>query len=181
MTEHLKIDVAFPLTLDTEITGRYRQTGEDEYARTEVTLLDLIVEETARQFLQSATSEERRAVRTMVSDRMTTLIDARIAPMIEEAFAAPIMQTNQYGEPTGKTATLRELVIAEAQRVMTRKTDRYNNNPNPLDAAVKAITVKVFSDELAAEVNAAKATIREHMTTTAAAALAGAMAKAVGA
>lgn len=181
MPEPVKIDVAFPLNLDTEMTGRYRQVTEDDYTRTEVTLLDLIVEEAARQLVAAASADTRRDVRRMVHDRTIEMIDARIVPMLDEAFAAPVQRTNEYGEPTGKPTTLRELVIAEAQRTMGRRTDRYGDKPSLLDAALKEVTYKVVQADLKAEVDALKATIRGRFQEVAGQVVADAVAKATGA
>src|SRR5688572_27698447 len=45
-----------------------------------------------------------------------------VEPIITEAISGPIQKTNNFGEPTGQTTTLRELIMVETQRLATAGT-----------------------------------------------------------
>lgn len=182
MTEQLKVDVAFGLTLDTEFGHGLRYDSEGEPYSASVTLGDLVVQEAARQLAAKLTADEQRyrTLRTLSADRIRELIDERIQPMLDEAFAAPIPLTNTYGEPTGKTKTLREMVIDTAREVMNRRTDSYGRNKSVLETKLEEVTIKVVSKELQGEIDAQKAQIRSALKDSAASVLAAAMAKQAG-
>lgn len=74
-----------------------------------------------------------------------------VAEQVAETMAAPIQQTNGYGEPVGKAMTLREMVVAEAHRFFTARTGDYNK-PHHTDAerAVALMVKDLMTKELTA-------------------------------
>jgi hypothetical protein len=100
---------------------------------------------------------------------------------MEEALARPIVPTSAYGEPAGKSTTLAEIIVNQARAYLNEKTDGRGNTElysnratskpritwlirEQVDAAVK--------NELAAELAAAKESLRETLRQAAAAKLA---------
>lgn len=169
MSGPAEIDVSMTLTLDTVIGSEYRrgyrQIGDGEYEETHheepFTFLDAIVDRVADQLVAKAIADETRyrGLRGRVSDRLNAAIDARVGPMIEETFTKPIPLTNAYGESSGKTTTLTELVIEKVQSHMVRRTGR-SYDQTAFDKALAQVTERVLTDELAAEIKAAKTEIR---------------------
>lgn len=74
--------------------------------------------------------EMRAVVREIITDEAKT----RVAFIVGGVISDGIRKTNAYGEPTGETTTLRELIVEQAQKQLTRKvnsrgeTDRYAGN-----------------------------------------------------
>jgi hypothetical protein len=80
-------------------------------------------------------------------------IRAAIAPAIADAVAAPIQQSNAYGEPTGKATTLREIIAADARKYLTEPADQYyRDRGSRLDRMVREAVAAAFQAELAAQV-----------------------------
>lgn len=182
MTDQFKLDVGFALSLDTELPIGRRYSEEDDTYVDTATLGELIVQETARQLAAKLVSDVTRyqGLKTMAADRVRELIDQRVQPMLDEAFANPIPLTNTYGEPTGKSKTLREMVIETAQTAMNRRTDNYGRNKSVLEEALEKVTVKVLGKELQEEIESQKAQVRAALKDSAASVLAQSMAKQMG-
>lgn len=131
---------------ETEETERRPQTLADLVAKKVTALLtkDDSWGGLRKRFLQIRDEEMRTAVK----------------PIVAEALAGPIQKTNRYGEPTGATTTMRELIIAEVSKALHEKADRFSSSgPTFLHKAV-AETVRAMLDaELKAVFDAEKAKI----------------------
>lgn len=185
--EPINIDVSFPITLDTIVehrpTVRYDHDGDPYGGPAEgVPLIDAIIDRAAEQIVRLLVQDDRyKSWRTEAMGRMRQKIDERIKPIIDQAFEGPIPLTSSYGEPTGKTTTLRELVVEAAHSHMKRNRGaRYDSEKSPFDKAIERCTSKVIEAELAAEVTAAKATIQATIKNAAANVLTAAVAKQLG-
>jgi hypothetical protein len=179
--EPMVMSVATTLTLDTIVGADYHQINEDgDYSASPVTLLDMIVNQTARQLVAQIVRDETRfkGVRATVREQLEKAIGERIAPMLDEAFAGPIPKTNGYGEQHG-TTTLRELVIEVAHSKLARS-GRSSYDKTPLDKALEEATTAIISKELAEEVAAVKAQIRSAVKSVATEHLTVALAKQLG-
>jgi hypothetical protein len=176
------ITATLSLGLNDEVHTRYRQTGEDDYAASPVTLLELIVEEAARQLMGRIVKDETvyKSLRGQVADAIARGIDARVVPLIEEAFEGPVIRTNAYGEPTGATTTMRAHIFEVVQGHMRRTNNRSEYDQTVYDKALRRVTADVLANEYATEIDAQKATIRDAYRDAAAAVLAAAQAKAAG-
>lgn len=78
-----------------------------------------------------------------------------VKPLVAEAVAGAIALTNSYGEPTGKTTTMRELVMVEAKKALTERTD-YGRGPTLAQRIVAEETGRAFQSELAAVIKVEK-------------------------
>lgn len=182
-----EITVGMTLTLDTVIGStysrgfRYDCNGDPEELYTEVpyTFLDAVIDRAAAQVVVKLLEDSKRytSLRGRIFDRMTEAIDARITPLIDEAFSKPIVKTNTFGEPKGET-TLNELVIAEVRRLLNQGSGSYDKSM--LSKALAQCTEQVMAKELANEMAAAKEAIREAIGKVTGKALATAIAREVG-
>ncbi len=81
-------------------------------------------------------------------------IRAQIQPIIAQALAQPLCQTNSFGESIGLETTLRELVIKEAKAVLTQPADRGSHSRETFLAKtireqVRIVLVKDVAEEVA--------------------------------
>ena len=180
----IKINVSLDMDLTTEVAWRYRQVSEDDYATEPTVLGDAIIEAAARQLVEKlATDKDRwRSWQNTVHERMLAAIDARIEPILDEAFTRPIPRTNAFGERvgSGNDTTLTELVISEAHAMLRRTNNRSSHDQTPLDKALAQASRAAVEGELAEAIAAAKAEVVDTMRQAAAAALAAQLAKAQG-
>jgi hypothetical protein len=138
--------------MDTVVSGDYHQTGEEDWAREPVTLGEAVV----RHVVEDKLPQDVRAdLNRRVVEIRTELIREALAPIVTEAITAEIQQTNSYGEPTGKTSTLRELIIAEVQRVITAK-DGYRDGQTFIQKLVRAEVESAISKEMSAAMKVEK-------------------------
>lgn len=88
-------------------------------------------------------------------------IREQVRPLIAEALAKSLQQTNNFGEPTGQTTTLSEVIVAEAKRVMTQKAgDSYNrSNRTILQDMVAKEVQAALAKEIADAVKQARAEV----------------------
>jgi hypothetical protein len=118
-----------------------------------------------RKFLEIRDEEIRKAVQ----------------PIVVDALAGPIQKTNSYGEATGATTTMRELIIGEVGRALTEKADRFNRDGPTLLGKEVTNTVRAMLDaELKAVFDAEKAKIVAAVKNKAADLIADAVAQGVG-
>ena len=156
--EPINVQVSVPgMTMDTIIGDAYN--GEP------LTLLDCVVKETARILLGDTDHTTRSEIVKRVRDIRVEEIREQVRPLIAEALAGELQRTNSFGEPTGQATTLREMVVAEAKRVLGSPTDRYSSNGQTFVQKLVAEEVgRVFEadlrDAMAAEKAKAVAAVR---------------------
>lgn len=85
-------------------------------------------------------------------------IRAAIKPIVEEAVIGAIELTNGYGERSGQTTTIRELVMAEAKKQFTERSD-YGRGSTLAQRIVTEQTNQAFARELLAEITEEKAKV----------------------
>lgn len=125
---------------------------------------DAIAEKLISKF---AKSDEYKGLAARVRTIRDEEIRALLLPVLTEAMQGPIATTNTYGEPSGKTTTLRELIMAEAQRAMTQRGDTYSSDKSTfIQKIVRAAVEDAFKAEIAAAVKEAKAAVVTQMGTT---------------
>lgn len=139
------------LTLDT-VVGVAR--GDEP-----VTLLDAIVNAAVDRLTKDAQyvdAKRRLSERTAVI--RDQVIRDQVEPLVAAAVAAPIQQTNMFGEPTGKSTTLRELISAQVNAFFTKNvTDGYRDTKTTAAQALVAAAVdKALKTELLAVVKVEK-------------------------
>ena len=73
-------------------------------------------------------------------------IREQIKPIIAEAVSKPFATTNYYGEPTGQTTTLREVITAKVKDYLNNSS--YGNRENNVQKIVREEVHRAMSAEL---------------------------------
>lgn len=157
----IKIDVS-NVDLSSVIDAQYRQVGEDEYASSGVRLGDVVASRIADDLKRD---DSYLGLRKRVMGIRDEEIRALVRDQVTAALEAPLQQTNHYGEPTGQSTTLRELIMVEATKFFTEKTGDYNSPKftaaeRAIAAAVKDVLTKEITELVAEEKKKVVAAVR---------------------
>lgn len=105
-----------------------------DYDGAPTTLGDLVAEKLVR---AAAGDDSWPTLRDRITQIRDEKIHALLEPLIAEAFSEPIQRTTNYGSPLGEPVTLREVVIAETQKVLAGWTTNYSlDRGEPLGQAL---------------------------------------------
>lgn len=155
------LTVTFNIGLDTPIG----ETGEDTYRSTPVTVIDAVIDRAAKVVADEAarTLHLSKELRARALQRVDTIVDTAVIPLVGEVLAGEVRRTNTYGEPVGPPATLRELVIEAARKQMTpgKNPGMSSQSRTSLDEAIASTVKAVVAKELADEIAAAKKVVRD--------------------
>ncbi|SRR6266851_4750600 len=125
---------------------------ETEYQHSE-TIGDAVVRVLANRFA------DNRALWPPLMQRVTELRDKeitqQIAPLIAEAIGASFTKTNAFGESTGETSTLREVIVAEVARTVTKPVSS-GYSETLLQKIVREEVAKTFTNVVRNEVAKAR-------------------------
>lgn len=125
-------------------TGEYNLRGK--------TLGDIVAEKLTKQL----TAEKFYGD---LQKRFTTIRDEEIRkavePVVAEAITGAIALTNGYGERSGQTTTMRELVMAEAKKLFTERSD-YGRGSTLAQRILAEEIGRAFQAELATVIKAEK-------------------------
>lgn len=145
------------ITLDTVI----RKIYDDDDGPATYTVGDAVAFQLVDRIVRS---ESWPSLRDRVTEIRDEAIRDRVAPLIEEALTGSIQKTNLYGEPTGQQTTLREVIMAEVKRAMTKPTDSYSRSGQTIVGKIVADEVsKAFTTVVRDEVEKAKALVAEQI------------------
>jgi hypothetical protein len=174
MNIEVKVDEVTLATVVEDIVGYDNESGP--YLDGHITVGDLV----ARHLVDAVKrdSDRYRALVTKVGEIRAEMIREAIAPQIEKALTAPLRKTNQYGEATGQETTLRELIVAEAQKALTEPAggNSYDRDRKTLIQKTVADEVqKALAGEIADAVKAARQQVATEIGKHVAAAVQGAM------
>jgi len=163
--------------IGTEIRDYDHETGAVETRGK--TLGDLVAEQITQKLVADDHYREMRKRYLKVRDEE---IRAAVAPVVAEALAGPIQKTNSFGEPTGQQTTMRELIMAETQRLVSKGTDSgYSNRRKTfLQELIEKETGRLFAAELSAVMAAEKEKVVAAVRSAGAELLAEAVKKGIG-
>jgi hypothetical protein len=126
-----------------ETRSRYDSVGEREDY--EVTIGHLIAEKVTQLL---AKDDSWGGVKRRFLEIREEGIREAVQPLIAEALTGAIQKTNNYGEPTGQTTSMRELVMVEAQKIVSKPIDSYGRGETFLQKLVREEIGRVFAGEL---------------------------------
>lgn len=132
--------------------------GYDPENDTEVTSSGTMAQLVAAQLVDRITKDDRwPMLRDQVIDIRREVITAAVIPMIEEAVKKQYQRTDSWGDPTGEPTTLRDTILKEANKLLTRPTDSYNRGEgNMIQKIVREEVKTAFTKEIQDAVKAAR-------------------------
>ncbi len=174
---NVTIDGADGIDLTTVVATRDRYDHDLEESVTEDVTLGV---EVAKRLTALLTKDDAYdALRRKFLAVRDEEIRAAVKPLVEDALTAAIEQTNTYGERTGKTTTIRELVMTEAKKVMTERGD-YGRGQTVAQRIVAEAVGQAFKNELAKEIVAEREKVAAAVRAKASELIAEAVTKGVG-
>lgn len=153
-----------------EETGEYNTRGK--------TLGDIV----ATKLVKELTRDDRwSGLRKRYLELREEEIRAAVRPLVEDALNGPIQKTNVYGEPTSGTTTMRELIMAEVNKVIHERSDKYrSDSPTMLQATISKAVRTELGKELQAVFDAEKQKVVDAVRASAAELVAEAVKKGLG-
>jgi hypothetical protein len=117
-----------------------------------VTVADKVAEQLVREAMKADSWKPLvQRVREIRDEEIRKLV----LPAITEAFEKPIQKTNAYGEPIGQPATLREVVVHEARKILNgTKGDAYGRNAPLAQDLINQMVTRELRAELADAIKA---------------------------
>lgn len=107
--------------------------------------------------LQAAREPYHRELAKRVEAIRDEEIRKVVAPAIQEALTTPFRLTNTYGETKGEPVTMREYIVAVAQKWMNERADSYRSEKGTnIQALVRAQVEAAFKAEIAEAVKSAR-------------------------
>lgn len=147
------LDKATLATVIEQVTG-IDEDG-DEYEIGGRTIGDAVAGQITARLIKDTAYYGR--LRDEVAQIRKELIQEAVRPLIEKALEGPIPQTNGYGERTGKSLTILELVVEEIGTLLGAKSDRYrSDSPTLLQKAIKDEAQKALQAEITGAVQAVR-------------------------
>lgn len=130
---------------------------------------DKIITEAARQLI----AKTKRDISGEVAAVVRAGIEKQVEGIVSETIKQGVAITNNYGEPTGKSVTLREVIVDQAKKWMEQKVntrgevDTYYGRDGAVSRVHWMITTAVAAvvgKELKAEIDSAIADLRGKLT-----------------
>lgn len=136
------------------VVGERRRYDHDteEYVTTDLTLGD----EVARRVTALLTKDDQwDGLRKKFLAIRDEEIREAVRPIVAAAITETLTKTNQYGQPTGETTTLTELIVADANKLLTERSD-YGRGTTLAQRIVAESIGQAFKNELAKALAAEK-------------------------
>ncbi|MEY9876605.1 hypothetical protein ABH931_006115 [Streptacidiphilus sp. MAP12-33] len=147
------LDKATLATVIEQVTG-IDEDG-DEYEIGGRTIGDAVAGQITARLIKETAYYGR--LRDEVAQIRKEAIQDAVRPLIEKALAGPIPQTNLYGERTGKSLTILELVVEEIATLLGAKSDRYrSDSPTLLQQTIKTEVQKAMQAEITGAVQSVR-------------------------
>lgn len=136
--------------------------------------------EVARRIANKLTKDDSYpGLRQRFLDIRTEEIREAVKPLVTDAINAAIELTNGFGERTGQATSMRELVIAEARKLLTERSD-YGRGTTLAQRIVAEEIGRAFQAELSKTIAAEKEKVVVAVRAKAAELIADAVAKGIG-
>lgn len=166
------------VTWDTVIGSRMTDSGsyDEPPAYEPVNLGELVVaglvDRLAGDIKRDADSGRYHSAVTEARGAATEAIKAEATSMVRDALTGTFQPMNQWGEKNGQPTTLRDLVMTEVQKFLDEKPPRngYNDRERPggLRELLRHEVAELMRKELKAEIDKAKALVRNEVAAKAA-------------
>lgn len=149
----MKIQVNIPeITLDTVVAEIVRVDEDgDEYPEGTSTVADKVAKIIANEVMRKP---EYAALRERVTNTRQDMIREALAPILAEALQKPLYKTNTYGERTGQTTTLTEVIMEEARQAWALSKNSYGSRQDTINEIIAAEVKKQITGEIQKAVKA---------------------------
>lgn len=156
------------ITWDTVIGSRLVDPGsyDEPPAYEPVDLGGAVVETIAARLID----EIRKDIHTAVQAAVAPTIQAETSAIVRETLSGEIRRTNRWGEPEGAATTLRDMLaddVAAYLREPMRRA-RYDERKGGFRELLREQVDEVMREELSAEIQKARAAVREQVAAKAA-------------
>lgn len=148
----VKVEVS-EVTLDTIV----RDFGEDGH----VTLGDKVASKIVQRLV--AERDYWGSLEQRYRDIRDEEIREAVRPQIAEALSRPTRRTNSFGEEIGEATTLTDIIVAEARKMLTTKTDSYRSTQTVMQKIVADAVHEALGKEIAEQVKAARAMVADQI------------------
>lgn len=166
------ITVEFRIGLDTVIGQHYTQTGPDDYSTEPMTFADAVVERAALMLVKQliVDREGYSSLRSRAEAVIDTIVREKVEPIVVALIDGETPITNQFGEPTGSTITMRERIEKAGTVLLTKSSDPYarGGGKSLIDKIADEAAERALTKDLSAAVAEAKATLLATLTQNAA-------------
>lgn len=154
------IVVNLTLDLDKHLARYAGYDADGEPVQEPTTIEDVVLHMATREFVQSLDRDVKSEVGRRVREIRDEEIRRQVAPLIEEAIAKSVQETDSYGNPKGEPRTMAEIIVAEAKTALSKPKDPYARNKGTLvEEFVRAEVAAAFTKELKQAADAAKAEV----------------------
>jgi hypothetical protein len=161
----VEIKVEVPeITLNTVIGDIVRVDEDgDQYLDGQMTVADKVA-----QLIRDAVvkSPEYTSLRERVTEIRNQEIREAVKPLVREALERPIQRTNSWGERTGQTTTLSEIIMDEAKKVFTEVKGSYRDKRPFIQGVVAEEVQKAFKKDIQEQVQKAREAIAKQLGTS---------------
>ncbi|WP_045746422.1 hypothetical protein [Actinoplanes rectilineatus] len=138
-------------------TEAYYDDERDERVPAARTLGEVVAEKISARL---TADDQWPTLRSRFLELRDEAIREAIVPIVQQAIAQPLTKTNTYGEQTGQTITMTELIIEETTKYLNKPADSYSRNgETTLQKWLRDQVATVLGKELAAVMAAEKAKV----------------------
>lgn len=178
------ITVEFRIGLDTVIGQHYTQTGPDDYSTEPMTFADAVIERAALMLVKQLVVDREgySSLRSRAEAVIDTIVREKVEPIVIALIDGEAPITNQFGEPTGKTVTMRERIEKAGTALLTKSSDQFssrNGGKSLIDKIADEAAERALTKELSGAVAEAKAALLGTLTHNAAAVMTKAISDAI--
>lgn len=168
------------IDLDTVIGERIEEIEPGEYEGGSLTLRDAVADVIARRAIE-ADAKDGWPLRNRIDQVRNEVLRDLLTPILTKALEEPLTPTNAWGQPTGQPATtLAEIITKQFRETLSERVDDRGQTGylsdrktfTRLEWMIGSSVQAVVAKELAAELEKAKAALREQLQAVAAAKLA---------
>lgn len=123
------------------------------------------------EIIRVAADKLAESVKSKVIERIESMVEAQatdqITAIVKNAIEGEIHTTNSYGEKTGKTVTVRGLLMEKVQEMFKPKSNYSNRDSmdGRADNLVQECVNQFLSKEMVTELNGIKAKLKGALTT----------------
>lgn len=176
------IDVTFTVDLSTVVAHSYRQTGEDDYAQTDITLGERVAEILADRIYQARRHDDHAY---WSSSAVKEAVDRAISERVEAAMGRSVTPTDEFGQPKGEPTTMGQIISDRLsawfkENAPNRDSYGYKSGRTNIQVLLDPLGNRIREEDVDGAIKAARAQLVATLQAEAAKVLAETLARATG-